>query len=455
MRRHVIAGHYGDEDNFAYTLQPNEVLTKVDFQHHAKLGLGIGAALDDLLNQGVFPSEIAVDLLVLATHVQIADTRLSRDSESQDSWTREIKIIVPVADPEKWQAATPTLKRALDFLTGDIWELHFRTKLKTATDLIPKGTLPLGGVAFDEVALFSGGLDSLIGAIDSLDAGRTPLLVSHAGDGATSKAQDNCLQELRREYPKNSFNRLRLWMDLNKVNVKGSKHETTTRGRSFLFFATGILAGSGLGKEFTLRVPENGLIALNVPLDPLRLGSHSTRTTHPFYISRWNEFLKILGINGTVQNPYWNKTKGEMALECANKSLLEKVIPLSSSCSSPTKGRWQKLPAQHCGHCLPCLIRRAAVRKGLGEGGDKTTYTIEDLSKRTLDSNEAEGRQVRSFQFAINRLVSKPRLAKLMLHSNGSLSDQSAEDQEELFGVYSRGLIEVSEILKNVRTSSE
>jgi len=315
--------------------------------------------------------------------------------------------------------------------------------------------LPLGGVAFDEVALFSGGLDSLIGAIDSLDAGRTPLLVSHAGDGATSKAQDNCLQELRREYPKNSFNRLRLWMDLNKVNVKGSKHETTTRGRSFLFFATGILAGSGLGKEFTLRVPENGLIALNVPLDPLRLGSHSTRTTHPFYISRWNEFLKILGINGTVQNPYWNKTKGEMALECANKSLLEKVIPLSSSCSSPTKGRWQKLPAQHCGHCLPCLIRRAAVRKGLGEGGDKTTYTIEDLSKRTLDSNEAEGRQVRSFQFAINRLVSKPRLAKLMLHSNGSLSDQSAEDQEELFGVYSRGLIEVSEILKNVRTSSE
>jgi len=91
----------------------------------------------------------------------------------------------------------------------------------------------------------------------------------------------------------------------------------------------------------------------------------------------------------------------------------------------------------------------------LGEGGDKTTYTIEDLSKRTLDSNEAEGRQVRSFQFAINRLVSKPRLAKLMLHSNGSLSDQSAEDQEELFGVYSRGLIEVSEILKNVRTSSE
>lgn len=455
MRRHVIAGHYGPEDTFTYTLQPNEVLTKINLLHGNKIGLGIGTALDDLLNQGVFPSEIAVDLLVVATHVQAADTRLSRDIESQDSWTREIKIIVPVASPEKWQAATPTLKRALDFLTGDIWELDFRAKPKDAAELIPNGTLPLGGLAFDEVALFSGGLDSLIGAIDSLETGKTPLLVSHAGDGATSSAQENCLQELRNQYPKNGFNRLRLWMDLSGVKVLGSERETTTRGRSFLFFATGIFAGSGLGKDFTLRVPENGLIALNVPLDPLRLGSHSTRTTHPFYISRWNELLEILEIPGTVRNPYWNKTKGEMALECANKVLLEKVIPLSSSCSSPTKGRWQKLPAQHCGHCLPCLIRRAAVKKGLGETGDKTTYTIEDLSKKTLDSNEAEGRQVRSFQFAINRLSSKPRLAKLILHSNGSLSDQSPEEQEELFGVYSRGLLEVGEILKNVRTSSE
>ncbi len=49
--------------------------------------------------------------------------------------------------------------------------------------------------------------------------------------------------------------------------------ENSTRGRSFLFFALGVFAGTGLGNGFVLRVPENGLIALNVPLDPLRLGS--------------------------------------------------------------------------------------------------------------------------------------------------------------------------------------
>src|SRR6266852_896439 len=57
-------------------------------------------------------------------------------------------------------------------------------------------------------------------------------------------------------------------------------------------------AGSGFEKRFVLYVPENGLIALNVPLDPLRLGSFSTRTTHPFYIARWNELLKMVGMNG-------------------------------------------------------------------------------------------------------------------------------------------------------------
>ena len=64
---------------------------------------------------------------------------------------------------------------------------------------------------------------------------------------------------------------------------------------------------------FTHKVPENGLIAVNVPLDPLRLGALSTRTTHPFYIARWNDALDALGITGRIENPYWDRTKGEMA----------------------------------------------------------------------------------------------------------------------------------------------
>ena len=63
---------------------------------------------------------------------------------------------------------------------------------------------------------------------------------------------------------------------------------------------------------------------------PLRLGALSTRTTHPFYMARWNELLAALGISGRIENPYWHKTKGEMVGECANGALLARLRPIRS-----------------------------------------------------------------------------------------------------------------------------
>ena len=145
-----------------------------------------------------------------------------------------------------------------------------------------------------------------------------PLLVSHFGEGSISDAQSKLFTGLKKNYAKSSFKRLRVGMTFKKGLVTDVGSEDSTRGRSFLFFALGVFAGTGLGRCFILRVPENGLIALNVPLDPLRLGSNSTRTTHPYYMARWNDLLVTLGIDGEVQNPYWDKTKGEMTAACHN-----------------------------------------------------------------------------------------------------------------------------------------
>lgn len=69
---------------------------------------------------------------------------------------------------------------------------------------------------FDSVSLFSGGLDSLIGAIDLLEDGATPLLVSHFGEGATSDAQGKLFAGLKKYYIQSSFERLRVGMTFKK-----------------------------------------------------------------------------------------------------------------------------------------------------------------------------------------------------------------------------------------------
>lgn len=127
MRRHLITGRYGPGDRSRMPLGYGEVETRLDLVVGERtLGHGIGRALADLSRLGVFPSEMGVDVLVLAAHVHAADTRVSRDTESQDGWTRELRLIVPVSDPDRWHAAAPTFVRLLNFLTGDRWSLGSR-----------------------------------------------------------------------------------------------------------------------------------------------------------------------------------------------------------------------------------------------------------------------------------------------------------------------------------------
>lgn len=445
MRRHLIVGRLGPGDRAAIPKAADEQMTELPFGPADGLGFGIRHALDDLRTFGLRPSEIGADLMVLAAHVHAADTRISRDTEAQDGWTREIRLVVPVSDPTVWRRTEQTLKRALDFLTGDRWQIGFRARPRTHEILVAAPDEQLGGIPYDGISLFSGGLDSLIGAIDRISGGHSPLFVSHAGEGAVSSSQEACFEGLREYFKRNNLDRLRVWMTFPNGLVDGVASETTTRGRSFLFFALAAAAGSGLGRPFEVQVPENGLIALNVPLDPLRLGAPSTRTTHPFHIARWNELLAQLGVPGSLVNPYWNKTKGEMATECADQALLLKLAPSSLSCSSPAKARWQSLPQGHCGHCLPCLIRRASLL-----GRDPTPYILDDLRAAKLDTRKAEGVQVRAFQLAIERLRRKPNLATTLVHKPGSLADV-AHQTADLAEVYKRGLAEVGLLLKGVR----
>jgi hypothetical protein len=171
-------------------------------------------------------------------------------------------------------------------------------------------------------------------------------------------------------------------------------------------------------------------------------------------MARWNDLLSKLGIDGRIENLYWNKTKGEMVASCANGELLRSIANDSLSCSSPASGRWQGQQGhgiEHCGYCLPCLIRRASLDAAWGPSSDSTVYTVSDLRAKPLDTKESIGKQVRSFQFAIERLRGRPDLARLLIHKPGSLADE-IDHLDQLADVYRRGLNEVAQLINGVTT---
>lgn len=141
----------------------------------------------------------------------------------------------------------------------------------------------------------------------------------------------------------------------------GDKVEDTHRPRSFLFLALAVAAARAAEvSEITL--PENGLIALNPPLGTSRLGSVSTRTAYPAFVSGFAGVVRAAHIfDGAIRNPFLYQSKTDMvaAADPAIRSLLLESV----SCSHAGALRWGGASAaRHCGYCVPCIYRRIALR---------------------------------------------------------------------------------------------
>ena len=414
---------------------------------------GLDHGLDQLPVQlyrlNVAPSETALDLLIVAASVYIADTSVSR-STYEDGWTRRITVHVPVNDLETWQATADQLGKMLRFLTGDYWSIRFRGRPEKFQKLI-KNPAGLNLTDFDSVSLFSGGLDSLIGAIDLIAAGRKPLLVGHYWDGETSSAQNILRDELVKAFGDDAFGCLRARIGVERSDLASAGSENSQRSRSFLFYSMAAMVADALRPTGNILIPENGLIALNVPMDPLRIGSLTTRTAHPHFLASMGELASMVGMSSKFENPYRFKTKGEMVSECHDPELLKRIVSKSMSCSSPAKVRWQGAPPQHCGHCLPCLIRRASLQKGLN-GEDTTEYYLDDLKAETLDSKSAKGKDIRSLLYAVGTIARNPTKLPYLVRKPGPLPSSELQDYVD---VYTRGMDEAYALLRGVKAIRE
>lgn len=443
MSKYYLKANY-DCQSLEFYKMGDTIVVNIPMLSNGRLNYGLEHVKTKLYSYKIFPSEIGFDIVTLATMVYLADTRIARLIHGQDSWTREISIQLPVSNVDLWDKQITTVRRMLKFLTGDLWDIEFvkrNWQFETNESTEEKSGL------YKRASLFSGGMDSLISTINLMEKHENSLLFGHAGEGLTRFAQTNILSVLDDKYPEIKHDFIDLWMSFPDNFIPEGGNDSNTRSRSFLFIGFAIFSITGTKNIKKLMIPENGLIALNVPLEVTRIGSFSTRTTHPFYLSFWNKMLSDLGLEISVYNPYWNKTKGEMADECLNKDVLFETMGLSFSCSSPGKARWKGLSPRHCGYCVPCLIRRAAMHKAFGR--DCTVYTEESVRRVKNSSTSSIGVQLRSFQYAIEHIKKYPGIERISIHKSGPLP-QNDEYLLELASTYKRGLIEVDTFIKDM-----
>ena len=142
----------------------------------------VGAqALEEASRLTLRPSPAAIDFMSIAMAVTAADTFVAR-ADARGGWSRDFEIVLPLADPDRWNVLKPQLQSTLRFLSSDAWEFEFAGDgvQPPPASLIKSRQRIIDLSQVDCVSLFSGGLDSAIGVLDLLAKSRRPLLISHA-----------------------------------------------------------------------------------------------------------------------------------------------------------------------------------------------------------------------------------------------------------------------------------
>lgn len=431
-------------EKYNISIPKNEKKIIIPLYDNSDSNCAVRTLVHNLLNkEKLTPTDNAYDLLNIAICVYAVDQIVSRKKNGYQGWSRHFKLHIPVQSIKKWIRVQTDFEKLLGFLSGDKWELFFRDFEKEEEGELKLIRNPEG---VEVVSLFSGGLDSFIGAIDLLQDKKRAAFISHYKGGTAEKsAQDELSEILKKEFPKYFASHLQFFVQPNQAHKLAEK-EPSSRCRSILFICLGVAVASSLGKEIKVIVPENGFISLNVPLTLTRLSSHSTRTTHPYYIDLFNKILTSLEIKNHIINPYQFHTKGEMIRGCENQEVFLKHFKKTISCAHPDISRWKgKSPDKQCGYCTPCIIRRAALKNAeIKESGYSINVVINPPDRTTKT-----GSDLRAFKLAIEKFKSMKRISILMsILSSGPLPFGDKNEMEDYIEIYKRGLIEVADLLK-------
>ena len=304
-----------------------------------------------------------VDFLEIASYVFTADCATTRgkkwtEDNSTEPWGRDFAFVIPVREPDFWGAADikDLIEEVLGFLSNDKYSFTFVALERDRADQQPYfefgdlRTWPFHSP--DRVLMFSGGLDSLAGAVETAAGGRRLVLVSHRPVSTLDSRQKKLFTELQKQFP-DQLVRIPVW--INKAESFG--REPTQRTRSFLYTALGTLVAQSV-QAGGVRFYENGIVSLNLPIAEEALRARASRTTHPLALHLLSSLCAaVTGHSFMVDNPYLFKTKTEVVESLATHQAAH-LIAHTCSCSH---SMFQTKTQRHCGRCSQCTDRRFAT----------------------------------------------------------------------------------------------
>jgi len=396
-----------------------------------------------------------LDLIELATYVYVTDQAVSRGTykldDMQPMWRRRLIFDVPVRCCELWRSdqVVEELTRTLGFLSDDEYEFRFHPYVNAPS---PDQYFPFSDVpqhkSPERVVLFSGGLDSLAGAIREVVLGTDPIcLLTHEPSPKFRPRQ----RLLRDHLDDRASGPVPLHVTIRVNKAKELNREYTQRTRSFLYASLAAAVARMAGLR-SVRFYENGVVSINLPLAADVVGGRATRTTHPYVLNGFGRLFSLLADEDTgsefkVENGFLDKTKADVVRMIVDANCAS-MIETSTSCTHTWT--WTRKHT-HCGVCSQCIDRRFAIlAAGAREHDPAARYKADlFLSPRPKD----EDRRMVACYVEMARLVGQMTLVDLkesfggIYRVAGQLPGTVDDNVAQIFDLYKRHGNEVAGVV--------
>lgn len=399
-------------------------------------------------------SPVLIDLLEIATYVYCADQATTRGGATGQEygarWRRQFRFHIPVRVPDLWSSASvgTALRDTLGFLSDDEYHFTFKKLAKPppVDEYLDFGPADESGFPAEEVVLFSGGLDSLGGAVQETIVGkRSVALVSHRSSPKIASRQKALLEDLQRHRPAKKPFHVPVWVNKEKPLGK----EYTQRTRSFLYASLAAVVARIFGLS-RIRFYENGVVSINLPISPQVVGGRATRTTHPQVLNGFADlFSAIFEQPFAVENPFSWMTKAQV-VQSIRAAGCGDLIKHTVSCTHV----WEMTTLKtHCGTCSQCIDRRfATLAAGCPDSEDPEEMYDADLlrgdrtageSRTMLESYVSTARRVKAMADT-TFFTEFGEVHRVTRHIRGMKVDDAAS---RILNLYKRHAAEVCDVI--------